>query len=270
MGNEISRLVPKPGSKVRLADYDPDDRGGLKKREAMEQMVELRERLRHLQELLYAQGEHALLIVLQAMDAGGKDGTIRHVFTGVNPQGVRVASFKVPTAEELSHDFLWRIHKQVPARGYIGIFNRSHYEDVLIVRVNGLAPKEVWQARYDHINHFEKLLAASNTHILKFYLHIDRAEQKRRFEKRLARPDKHWKFSAADLKVRTRWDDYMEAYEDVLARCNTSYAPWYVVPANRTWYRNYVITKAIVEKLESMPLAYPPAEEGLDKIVIPD
>lgn len=263
-------LHPKPGGIVRLAEYDPDYTGDYDKETARKEVKVLQDRLRDLQEMLYAQGKYSLLIVLQAMDAGGKDSTIRSVFEGINPQGVRVTSFKAPTPEELSHDFLWRIHQHTPEKGYIGIFNRSHYEDVLIVRVNELVSRDVWQKRYDHINHFEQLLADSGTRILKFYLHISKDEQKERFQDRLDKPDKHWKFSKGDLPVRERWNDYMAAYEDVLTRCNTDDAPWYIVPANRKWYRNLAIMWTIVNTLENMNLAYPPPEEGLDEVVIPD
>ena len=274
MGNDLSNinqlLVPEPGSKVRLEDYHPAYHGDLDKKTARAEIAHLHDRMRVLQEMLYAQGERALLIVLQAMDAGGKDGTIKHVFGGINPQGVRVTSFKAPTAEELSHDFLWRVHQHTPPKGIIGIFNRSHYEDVLIVRVKNLVPPEIWKRRYTHINNFERLLAENGTRILKFYLHISKDEQIERFQERLDRPDKNWKFSKGDLVVREQWDNYMEAYEAALTRCNTDYAPWHIVPANRKWYRNYAITKTIVETLESMSLAYPSAEEGLDSIVIPE
>lgn len=263
-------FIPKSGQAANLSDYDPDEKGSASKKEAAKELAMLKERLRTLQEMLYAQGRYALLIILQAMDAGGKDGTIEHVFSGVNPQGVRVTGFKAPTPEELAHDFLWRIHACVPQKGYIGIFNRSHYEDVLVVRVNNLVPKEIWQQRYDQINDFERLLAGSGTHILKFYLHISKEEQKERLQARLDDPSKHWKFSVGDLPVRDKWDAYMTAYEAVLTRCNTEYAPWYVIPANRKWYRNLVITRIIVEKLESMGLAYPPPEPNLDQVVIPD
>jgi PPK2 family polyphosphate:nucleotide phosphotransferase len=204
------------------------------------------------------------------MDAGGKDSAIKKVFDHVNPQGVHVTSFKAPTSEELAHDFLWRVHQHVPGKGYIGIFNRSHYEDVLVVRVNNLMPEDVWQQRYDHINNFERLLTDSGTRILKFYLHISKDEQKERFQERLDNPDKHWKFSMGDLPVREKWNAYMEAFEAVLTRCNTAYAPWYIIPANRKWYRNLVVTRTIVETLESMNPQYPPAEPGLDEVIIPD
>jgi PPK2 family polyphosphate:nucleotide phosphotransferase len=264
-------LRPEPGQHVNLADYDPDFTGEYEKKQAAKgQLKANRDRLRELQEVLWAEGKHALLIILQAMDAGGKDGTIQHVMRGVNPQGVQVTSFKVPTAEELSHDFLWRIHRHTPARGTIGIFNRSHYEDVLVVRVDNLVPPEVWQARYDHINNFERLLADSGVTILKFYLHISKDEQKERFLDRLNEPDKNWKFSRGDLVVRDKWDHYMAAYEDALTRCNTVYAPWHIVPANRKWYRNLAISNTIIEALEGLDMRYPDPEPDLDQIVIPD
>lgn len=263
-------FVPEPLHPVRLKDYDPDyHEEGWDKKSAREEVKNLQSQMRALQEKLYAQGEKSLLIVLQAMDAGGKDGTIKKVFQGVNPQGVQVTSFKAPSTEELSHDFLWRIHHHTPARGYIGIFNRSHYEDVLIVRVNNLVPQDVWQKRYDHINNFERLLVDSGTRILKFFLYISKDEQRERFQERLDRPDKNWKFSMGDLPVREQWDEYMAAYEDMLTRCNTNYSPWYIIPANRKWYRDLVVTRAIVEALDDMQLAYPPPEPGLENVVIP-
>jgi PPK2 family polyphosphate:nucleotide phosphotransferase len=264
-------LQPEIGQSVHLAHYDPDYTGEYKdKNEVTKQLKANRHRMLELQDVLYAEHKHALLIILQAMDAGGKDGTIRHVMRGVNPQGVQVTSFKVPTPEELDHDFLWRIHRHVPPRGMIGIFNRSHYEDVLIVRVNGLAPKSVWEKRYDHINAFERLLSDSGVTILKFFLHISKDEQKERFMDRLTQPDKQWKFSTGDLPVREKWDQYMAAYEDAIGRCNTEYAPWHIVPANKKWYRNLVISSAIVKTLEKLDMRYPEPEPGLDKIVIPD
>lgn len=264
-------LRPEPGDSIDLKDYDPGFTGDYRDKEsALPHIEKNRRRMEALQDVLYAERKHALLIVLQAMDAGGKDGTIRHVMSGVNPQGVQVTSFKVPTQEELEHDFLWRIHKNVPPRGMVGIFNRSHYEDVLIVRVEKLVPKEVWNARYDHINAFERSLADSGVTILKFFLHISKDEQKKRLEERLETPEKNWKFSTGDLPVRAKWDQYMAAYEDVLTRCNTSYAPWVIVPSNKKWYRNLVVSSAIVEALEKLDMHYPPPEPGLDKIVIPD
>ena len=264
------RLIPAPGHKVRLKDYDPDYRGGHDKDSAAKLEAALEARLFSLQERLYAERRQALLVVLQAMDAGGKDGTIKHVFDTVNPQGVRVASFKAPTPDELAHDFLWRVHREAPPKGYIGIFNRSHYEDVLVVRVNELVPESVWRARYEAINNFERLLADSGTRILKFFLHISKAEQKERLQARLDDPSKNWKFSTGDLPVRARWDDYMAAYEDAIEQCNTPYAPWHIVPANHKWYRNLVVTQAIVAALEDMNPQYPPPEPGLEKVVIPD
>jgi len=263
-------IVPPPGNKVRLKDYDPDFHEDYDKKSANKETDRLQKRMQTLQEMLYAEGKQSLLIVLQAMDAGGKDGTIKKVFEGVNPQGIRVTSFKAPTPIELAHDFLWRIHQHTPPKGYIGIFNRSHYEDVLVVRVNNLVPPEVWQKRYEQMNHFERLLSDCGTRILKFYLHISKEEQKERLQARLDNPDKSWKFSMGDLPVRNQWDDYMEAYEAILTRCNTDYAPWHIVPANRKWYRDLVVTRAIVQAMEDMELAYPPPEDRLDKVVIPD
>lgn len=262
-------LIP-PRGKVNLADYDPNYRGQWEREAARERVVALREELSVLQNKLYADGRHAVLIVLQAMDAGGKDGTIRSIFTGVSPQGVEVTSFKVPTEEERSHDFLWRIHKRVPRKGMIGVFNRSHYEDVLVVRVNGLVAESVWRKRYDQINEFEELLAESGTTILKFFLHISKDEQKKRFEERLADPGKHWKFSLGDLEVRKQWDLYMRAYEDVLEKCNRPHAPWHIVPANAKWYRDLVVMETLVKTLAGLPLRFPLAEAGIETVVIPD
>jgi PPK2 family polyphosphate:nucleotide phosphotransferase len=256
--------------KVKLADFDPNYTGKWTRDTARAERKQIRDEMRELQERLYAEGQQALLIVLQAMDAGGKDGTIKKVFTGVNPQGVRIASFKRPTSLELDHDFLWRVHQQVPPKGYIGIFNRSHYEDVLVARVNELAPKKQIEARYDHINNFERLLMDTGTRILKFYLNISKAEQKERFQKRLDRPDKQWKFSMGDLPVREQWDDYMRAFEIVFERCSPPNAPWHIVPANNKWYRNLVITRTIVETLKDMDPQFPPPEDNLDGVVIPD
>jgi len=263
-------LVP-PDTRVNLSDYDPDYTGTYQSKSETKTEIERKvERLRELQEVLWAESKHALLIVLQAMDGGGKDGTIEHVMHGVNPQGCQVTSFKVPTEEELSHDYLWRIHKAAPRRGYIGIFNRSHYEDVLVVRVHNLVPKEVWSQRYDQINHFEKLLADAGTTILKFFLYISKAEQKERFEDRLRDPQKNWKFAIGDVKERGYWDDYMRAYEEALSRCSTPWAAWHIVPANHKWYRDLVISQIIVESLEKLDMRYPPPLPDADKIVIPD
>jgi PPK2 family polyphosphate:nucleotide phosphotransferase len=262
-------LIP-PGVRVSLDDYDPDSTGDFaKKSEAKAELKRNTERLQELQEVMWAEGKHSLLIVLQAMDAGGKDGTIKHVMSGVNPQGCQVTSFKVPTEEELDHDYLWRIHKATPRRGYIGIFNRSHYEDVLVVRVHNLVQENVWRQRYEQINHFEKLLADTGTTILKFFLYISKDEQKERFEARLRDPRKNWKFSMGDVEERGRWDDYMAAFEDALSRCSTPWAPWHVVPANRKWYRNLVVYEVIIDTLEKLDMQYPPPLADADKIVIP-
>jgi PPK2 family polyphosphate:nucleotide phosphotransferase len=258
------------GTQIELEAYDPGYTGEFhSKKEAKSALKSNVQRMAELQERLWAENKHALLIVLQAMDAGGKDGTIKHVMRGVNPQGCRVTGFKVPTPEELDHDYLWRIHKATPGRGEIGIFNRSHYEDVLVVRVHNLVPPEVWSQRYDQINAFEKLLADSGTTILKFFLYISKAEQKERFEERLANPAKNWKFSLGDLKERELWDRYMEAYEAALTRCSAPWAPWFIVPANRKWYRNLVISQVIVETLEGLDMHFPEPKEDLSGVVVP-
>jgi PPK2 family polyphosphate:nucleotide phosphotransferase len=255
----MDRYRVEPGNRVNLSEWDPNDESAFPegKNEGRKQLLELNERLEELQELLYAEHKHRVLIVLQAMDTGGKDGTIRHVFEGVNPQGVRVASFKKPTLEELAHDFLWRVHEQVPGKGEIVIFNRSHYEDVLVVRVHNLAPKEVWSKRYDHINGFERMLVDEGTTILKFFLHIDLDEQKERLQARLDEPNKRWKFNPDDLKERKLWPKYVKAYEDAISKTSTSWAPWYIVPANRKWYRNLVVGTVVIEALEDLNMRHP-------------
>jgi len=265
----MSIVKVKPGQKVKLKDIDANDAGDLKsKEEGREQLAQNIKEIAELQNILYAQNKHALLIVLQAMDAGGKDGTIRKIMSGINPQGVRVTSFKQPTEEELAHDFLWRIHKAVPSRGMIGIFNRSHYEDVLVVRVHNLVPKAVWQKRYEHINNFERLLTDNNVTILKFYLHISKDEQKERFEARLNQPHKRWKFSVGDLPERALWDDYMGAFEAAFEHCSTKEAPWYIVPANKKWARNVAISDTILKTLKQLDLQYPAPADNLDNIII--
>ena len=258
--------VVKPGRKLRLKNFDPDDTFGKKRNDDAHQKS-LR-RLRELQHLLYADKRYALLIILQALDAGGKDGTIRHVMSGVNPQGCEVVSFKAPTSEELAHDFLWRIHKAVPNRGNIGIFNRSHYEDVLIVRVHDLVPKEVWRRRYRQINDFEQILTENGVTILKFFLHISREEQKRRFEARIEDSSRNWKLSLPDFEERQHWDDYTEAYEEALQRSSTQWAPWYVIPANKKWFRNYLVAELVVQALDRMRLKYPPPSVDISKVVL--
>jgi len=259
-----------PDSKVDLADIDPRDDAIFdgNKAAGKAEAARLNERLEALQEVLYAEGKHKVLIVLQAMDAGGKDGTIRHVFDGVNPAGVRVASFKAPTSDELAHDYLWRVHPHTPGSGMMTIFNRSHYEDVLVVRVKNFVPESRWRPRYRHIREFERLLADEGTTILKFFLHISKPEQAERFQARLDRPEKRWKFRKGDLEDRALWDEFQGAYTEMLEETSTDYAPWYVVPADRKWYRNIVISRIIVETLEGLNMKYPDPEGELEGIVI--
>jgi PPK2 family polyphosphate:nucleotide phosphotransferase len=266
----MERYLVKPGKKINLDDWDADDKSMAdgNKEEGKVDLDQLNDELEVLQELFYAEQKHRLLIVLQGMDTSGKDGVIRHVFDGVNPQGVRVASFKVPTAEELSHDYLWRVHKQTPGKGEIVIFNRSHYEDVLVVRVHSLVGEDVWKKRYDQINAFERLLAEEGTTILKFYLHIDKKEQKERLQARLDEPDKNWKFNVGDLEERKLWPDYQKAYEDVLSKTSTDYAPWYIIPSNRKWYRNLLIGQIIVETLKELKMELPAVDFNPKEIVI--
>ncbi len=255
-------------SPIRLKDFNPDFHERLDKDETREKSLKVCQRIGELQELLHADARQALLIVLQGMDASGKDGTVRHVLQSVNPAGVETANFKVPSAEELAHDFLWRVHKVVPRYGNIGVFNRSHYEDVLIVRVLKLQPTHVWRARYDQINAFEKHLTANGVVILKFFLHISRAEQAERLKARIADPCKNWKFQPDDLKMRAHWPKFMKAYEDAINYCSTHYAPWHVIPANRKWYRDYIIVKTVAKALEAMKLKWPKPHEDLSKFRI--
>ncbi len=255
------------GEKVDLNHFDPDASDGHHdKQSASAEMAELLPRLQQLQALLYAENRRSLLICLQAMDAGGKDGTIRHVIGPLNPQGTRVHSFKVPSPEEAAHDFLWRIHRQVPARGEIAIFNRSHYEDVLVTRVHRLVPKKVWSQRYRQIVDFEANLTAAGTRILKFFLHISPEEQLRRFKQRLDDPGRHWKISDADYSERELWPDYQQAYAEALAKTSTAAAPWFVIPANHKWFRNLAVTRILIETFESMQMAYPPPSVDLEEI----
>ncbi len=260
----------KPSTPVKLQEIDTRAKDGFdgSKKAGKALLPKLTRRLADLQEILYAQGKHRVLVVLQATDTGGKDGTISHVFRQVNPQGVKVTSFKAPSTEELAHDFLWRIHPHVPGNGEIVVFNRSHYEDVLIVRVHGLVPESVWKARYEHINAFEKMLVDEGTTIVKIFLHISKEEQKERLQARLDDSSKHWKFNAEDLAERERWDEYQMAIEEMLQRTSTSFAPWHVVPADRKWYRNLVITQTLIETLEGLKLAYPEPTQSLEGIVI--
>ncbi len=261
-------LRVKPGSRVRLAHWDTDAPGGVGKEKARVRTERVVAELPDWQYKLYVENRRALLIVLQAMDAGGKDGVIRRVMASLNPQGCRVTSFKAPSALELSHDFLWRVHAAVPARGEIGIFNRSHYEDVLIGRVKNLVPRRVWSRRYDQINDFERMLVENDVTILKFFLHISKEEQRERLQARLDDPTKHWKVDAADVEERKLWDEYRRAYEVALERCSTPWAPWYVVPADRKWFRDFAVSEIILEKLREMNPRFPPAKEDLRRIVI--
>lgn len=256
----IARLKVDPKSTFRLSHFDPADTHGISKGHALRQMPKHVAKLADLHDLLYAEHKRALLIVLQGMDAAGKDGTIRHVMSGVNPQGCAVTSFKQPTTTELDHDFLWRVHAAVPPKGAIGIFNRSQYEDVLIARVHGLAPASVWKKRYEQINNFEAMLVENGVHILKFFLHISSKEQRRRFDERMSDPHKNWKSSPADFKEREFWDEYQAAYEDAIDKCSTKQAPWFVIPSDHKWFRNFAVSQIIVETMESFHMKYP---EGL-------
>jgi PPK2 family polyphosphate:nucleotide phosphotransferase len=264
-----SPYLVKPGSKVKLDRYSTDDKGDFEDKDhAVTPTEKNLKKMKKLQSLLYAEGKHALLVVFQAIDAGGKDGCIDHVFSGINPQGCSVTSFKAPTPLELGHDFLWRIHDAAPRKGMIGIYNRSHYESVLVERVKDLVSKKVWSRRYDHINNYEKLLADEGTVILKFYLHISKKEQKERLQDRLDDPSKNWKFDARDLEERKHWDAYHEAYEDALEKCSTDYAPWFVVPADHKWFRNWVISDTIVRTLEKLEMKYPAPQAGIEKLKV--
>jgi PPK2 family polyphosphate:nucleotide phosphotransferase len=260
----MKRFLVRLDQPLRLADWDPEEssssEGG--KEEARKALEKLKERLTTLQELLYADHRFSMLVVLQGIDTSGKDGTIRQVFDGVNPQGVRVASFKQPSALESEHDFLWRVHAVAPERGEMVIFNRSHYEDVLVPRVHGLIPRATWERRYGEINDFERELSEEGTTVLKFFLHISREEQARRLNARLQDPTKHWKFRESDLLERKRWRSYVRAYEEAISKTSTRWAPWCVVPSNRKWFRDLVVCRRIVAALESLGLRYPPLPAG--------
>jgi PPK2 family polyphosphate:nucleotide phosphotransferase len=253
----IASLRVKPGSTFKLGKVAADDTHGQSKQSAAKTLPAHVEKLAELHDVLYAEHKHALLVVLQGMDASGKDGTIKHVMSGVNPQGCTVTSFKQPSVAELDHDFLWRVHAAVPPKGGIGIFNRSHYEDVLIARVHGLVPPAVWTKRYRQINDFEKMLAENNVHVIKFFLHVSHKEQRKRFAERLDDPRKNWKFSAADIKESEYWDDYQAAYHDAVMKCSTNAAPWYVIPSDHKWFRNYAVSEVIVQTLEALKMRYP-------------
>lgn len=258
----MNRYRIKPGKRVKLSDWDPNstDTADSGKDQGTAKLAELQKELSELQELLYAEHRRRLLVILQGMDTSGKDGTIRHVFKGVDPQGVRVVSFKAPSLRELDHDYLWRVHQHTPGKGEIVIFNRSHYEDVVVTRVMGMITRPVWEQRYTHINDFERMLSEEGTTILKFFLHIDQDAQWERLRMRLDDPKKRWKFSPDDIKARERWPKYVEAYEDVLSKTNSDSAPWHVIPANKKWYRNLVVSSVIVETLRALKMQYPTPE----------
>jgi PPK2 family polyphosphate:nucleotide phosphotransferase len=265
----FERFRVRPGRRPRLSRRDPAYHGSFREAAARQRVEWNIGRLHQWQNRLWAEHKRAVLIVLQGLDTSGKDGTITHVMGGPNPLGVQVVSFKAPTAEELDHDFLWRIHHLCPRRGEIRIFNRSHYEDVLVPRVDRLVPREVWRDRYRRIADFEDLLTVSGTVVLKFFLHISRDEQRRRLQARLTNPEKRWKFQVDDLKTREKWDEYMAAYEDALERCSTTSAPWYVVPADHKWFRNLVVSEIIADRLETMAPRFPEPSPGLDRVRIP-
>lgn len=259
-----------PGDKVVLNDLSTTTLGilGRPEEEALPIFQELRGKLADQQRVLFAEGKRKLLIVMQAMDTGGKDGCVRKLFSRVDPQGVQVTPFKAPSTRELSHDFLWRVHKVVPAKGEIAVFNRSHYEDIIAVRVKNLAPEEVWKKRYKHIIDFEEMLVDEGTTVLKFFLHISKDEQKRRLQSRLDRPEKHWKFFPADLEDRSRWDDFQVAYEDVFERTSTKEAPWFIIPADYKWYRDMAVAQIVTHALDKLDLQYPKVTWNPQDVVV--
>ncbi|MDQ6630131.1 MAG: polyphosphate kinase 2 family protein [Verrucomicrobiota bacterium] len=259
-----SKIVPP----IQLKSFNPDFHNGLDKNETRKITARFCERIGDLQHLLYANASHSLLLLFQGMDCSGKDGAIKTVLEFVNPIGVETTSFKAPSREEAAHDFLWRIYHSVPRFGNIGIFNRSHYEEVLIVRVLGLQPKEIWQKRYEQINAFEKLLTDNNVILVKFFLHISKEEQAERLQARLDDPTKNWKFESGDLKMRERWNDFQKAYEDILNKCSTSFAPWHLIPADRKWYRDFIVAQTVLHALEKLKMKWPKAREDLSKIKI--
>jgi len=262
------RLRVRPGTHVHLGGIDPGDTGGHAKEESEAELAAGVARLRELQELAWADGGRAILVVLQGMDTAGKDGAITHVMSGFNPQGVRVVPFRAPSPEEAAHDFLWRAHRAAPAKGEIAIFNRSYYEDVLIVRVHNLVPRDAWRRRYDAINEFERVLADGGTTIVKFFLHISNEEQRQRLQDRKDSPTKRWKFRSADLVERGYWDEYVKAYEDALSRCSTDVAPWYVIPADHKWYRNLAVAQILAATMAGMDLRYPEPEPGIEGLIV--
>ena len=267
---DVSSFRIPEGSTFDLVTHDPNAKVGFdgEKKDGRVALQGLNRQLADLQRRLWAESRQSLLVIIQAIDTGGKDGTIRHVFSGVNPQGVGVTSFGKPNDRELAHDYLWRIHRETPPDGYIKVFNRSHYEDVLVVRVNNLVPEERWSRRYRHIREFERMLSEEGTTIVKLFLNISKSEQKRRLRSRLAKPHKNWKFNKADLTDRAKWDDYQQAFSETIQETSTEYAPWYVVPANRKWYRNLVVSSILIRTLEAMDPKYPKPEPGLEDVVI--
>ncbi|QSH42454.1 polyphosphate kinase 2 family protein [Lentisphaerota bacterium ZTH] len=261
------KFLVKPGGKVKLDKVDPDFTDCFESKEdALELLEKNTAKLAELQYKLYSENKQSLLIVLQAMDAGGKDGTIKHVMGPMNPQSCRVHSYKQPSPEELDHDFLWRIHRFAPRNGEVVIYNRSHYEDVLVVRVHNLVSREIWSRRYEFINDFEKMLSFHKVKIVKFFLHISRDEQLKRFRKRLERPDKQWKISECDYKERQYWHDYIEAFEDAMNKCSTNHAPWYVIPANHKWFRNLAVSQILIDTMEDMNMKLPEPEVDIEHI----
>lgn len=267
----IEKYQVAPKKKLKLSDHDTDDKSLFKHGEKEDHepyLNQLREELKQLQNQLYAESKHRVLVVIQAMDTGGKDGTVKSVFSKVDPQGIHVEPFKKPSEEELAHDFLWRVHQKVPRNGQIVVFNRSHYEDIIAVRVKNIYPKEVWKPRYQHIIDFERMLAEEGTTIVKLFLHISKDEQKDRLQARLDNPAKHWKFNPDDLKDRARWDDFMEVYEDLIERTSTEHAPWYIIPADRKWYRNLVIARIMVDTLKGLDMKFPSSDWIAEDITI--
>ncbi len=269
----LERYLVNPGEKVDLKKIDSDesflfDKGG--KDDSSKAFDKLQDELQELQKVLYAQNKHRILLVLQAMDTGGKDGCVKHVFSRIDPQGIHVRSFKKPSEEELARDFLWRVHSKVPRSGEMVIFNRSHYEDVIAVKVKKLFPEKIWKQRYNHIVDFERMLAEEGTTIVKIYLHISKDEQKRRIVSRLENPDKHWKFNPDDLNDRVLWGDFMKTYEDLLSKTSTEHAPWYVVPANRKWYRNLCVARIMVDTMKKLNMKLPKVDWDPTKIVVED
>jgi PPK2 family polyphosphate:nucleotide phosphotransferase len=268
MLKDIKKLLIQPRKRIDLSKFDPDDSFGKKRDELDNKLPVLKSSMSELQYKLYIENEKALLIVLQGMDTSGKDGVIRDVISAFNPVSCRVESFKVPTSEELAHDFLWRIHKTVPRKGFVSVFNRSHYEDVVEVRVQKLAPESTFLNRFDQIRQFEIMLSANNVKILKFYLHISKDEQKKRLRDRLSNPEKRWKINEDDFEKRKKWDKYMSAYSDAINNCSIKQAPWYVIPANKKWFRNWVISEIIIKAMTEMKIRYPQFSSQYDNIKI--